>query len=93
MKLKKKNVILFSSHYDVSSQIEKFEQDEKPMKNKHLMVNQNIITTNGKKSKMSSIEEIEKLEKNFIKENKWLPDFKVTEKDLANLTVVSSHNF
>ena len=42
---------------------------------------------------MSLIEEIEKLEQNFLKENKWLPDLKITEKDLANLTVVSSPNF
>ena len=73
-------------------EIEKFEQDEKPIKNKHSVVNQIIITSNGKKSKMSSIEEIEKLEQNFIKENKWLPDFEITQKDVPNLTVVSSHN-
>ena len=73
-------------------EIEKFEQDEKPIKNKHSVVNQIIITSNVKKSKMSSIEEIEKLEQNFIKENKWLPDFEITQKDVPNLTVVSSHN-
>ena len=74
-------------------QIEALKQDKKQIENDHSSVNKKIIPNNGKTSKMSSIEEIEKLEQNFIKENKWLPDFKVTEKDLANLTVVSSPNF
>ena len=74
-------------------QIKKLNQDEKQNDNKYSRVNQNIITNYEKTSKISSIEEIEKLEQNFIKENKWLPDFEITEKDFANLTVVSSHVF
>ena len=74
-------------------QTEDLKQDKKQIENNHSSVNNKIILNNGKKSKMSSMEEIEKLEQNFIKENKWLPDFEITEKDLANLTVVSSPNF
>ena len=74
-------------------QIEALKQDKKQIENDHSSVNKKIIPNNGKTSKMSSIEEIEKLEQNFLKENKWLPDLKITEKDLANLTVVSSPNF
>ena len=74
-------------------QVNELKQDEKQIKNKHFMVNQNIITNNEKTSKISSIEEIEKLEQHFIKENKWLPDFEITQKDVPNLTVVSSHDF
>ena len=74
-------------------QIKKLNQDDKQNENKYSRVNQNIITKNKKTSKTSSIEEIEKLEQTFIKENKWLPNVEITEKDFANLTVVSSHNF
>ena len=70
-------------------QIEELKQDKQQIANKHSRVNQNTVANDEKTSKISSIEEIEKLEQNFIKENKWLPDFQINEKDLVNLTVVS----